>query len=57
MSTSTTYADSRAALVASGLDVGSTATLRDVDEADDARAVALLAPGSRFAAAWGLVTA
>jgi uncharacterized protein len=57
MSTPTTYADSRAALVACGLDVGSTATLRDVDEADDAEAVALLAAGSRFAAAWDLVTA
>ena len=57
MSTSTTYADTRAALVACGLDVGSTATLLDVDEVDDAEAVARLAPGSRFAAAWNLVGA
>lgn len=57
MSTATTYADSHAALVSCGLDVGTTATLRDVDEVDDAEAVARLAPGSRFAAAWNLVTA
>jgi glycosyltransferase A (GT-A) superfamily protein (DUF2064 family) len=52
MSTPTTYADTRAALQAAGLDVGSTVTLRDVDEVADADAVARLAPGSRFAAAW-----
>ncbi len=57
MSTPTTGADTRAALVAAGLDVGTTATLRDVDEVADADAVAGLAPGSRFAAAWGLVSA
>jgi rSAM/selenodomain-associated transferase 1 len=57
MSTSTTGADTRAALVRAGLDVGTTATLRDVDEVADADAVARLAPGSRFAAAWGLVSA
>ena len=44
--------DTRAALAAAGLDVGTTDTLRDVDEVADADAVALLAPGSRFAAAW-----
>jgi hypothetical protein len=52
MSTSTTGADTRAALVAVGLDVATTATLRDVDEAADADAVARLAPGTRFAEAW-----
>jgi uncharacterized protein len=52
MSTPTTGADTRAALTASGLDVGSTVTLRDVDEPADADAVARLAPGSRFARAW-----
>jgi len=55
MSTPTTCADTCAALAAAGLDVGTTATLRDVDETPDADAVARLAPGSRFAAAWGLV--
>ena len=55
MSTSTTGADTRAALTDAGLDVGTTATLRDVDEVADAQAVARLAPGSRFAAAWGPV--
>jgi glycosyltransferase A (GT-A) superfamily protein (DUF2064 family) len=57
MSTPTTYADTRAALLAAGLTVGTTAGLRDVDETGDAVAVAGLAPGSRFAAAWGLVEA
>lgn len=57
MSTPTTYVDTRAALVAAGLDVGVTATLRDVDEVADAEAVAGLVPGSRFAAAWGRVAA
>ncbi len=57
MSTPTTGADTRAALTAAGLDVVATATLRDVDEVADADAVALLSPGSRFAEAWGLVTA
>jgi hypothetical protein len=41
--------------VAAGLGVGTTDTLRDVDEVPDADAVARLAPGSRFAAAWGRV--
>ena len=57
MSTSTTGVDTLAALVRAGLDVGTTATLRDVDEVADADAVARLAPGSRFAEAWGLVSA
>ncbi len=57
MSTPTTGADTRAALVGAGLDVGTTSTLRDVDELADADAVARLVPGSRFAEAWGLVTA
>jgi rSAM/selenodomain-associated transferase 1 len=57
MSTPTTYDETRAALVAAGLDVATTATLRDVDEVADAAAVARLAPASRFAAAWGLVPA
>ncbi len=57
MSTPTTGADTRAALAKAGLDVGTTATLRDVDEVADADAVARLAPRSRFAEAWGLVSA
>ena len=57
MSTPTTGADTRAALAVAGLDVGTTATLRDVDEVADADAVARLVPGSRFAKAWGLVSA
>jgi len=52
MSTPTTGADTRAALVAVGLEVATAATLRDVDEAADADAVAGLAPGTRFAEAW-----
>ncbi len=57
MSTPTTGDDTRAALSAAGLDVGTAATMRDVDEAADAAAVARLAPRSQFAAAWGLVSA
>jgi rSAM/selenodomain-associated transferase 1 len=57
MSTPTTCADTRAALVGAGLDVGTTTTLRDVDSVADADAVARLVPGSRFAEAWGLVSA
>lgn len=41
----------RAALRAAGLDPHLLPALRDVDTADDARAVAALAPGGRFAAA------
>lgn len=40
------------ALRASGLDVGTTTPLRDVDSPADADAVAAEAPGSRFAALW-----
>ncbi len=57
MSTATTGADTRAALVGSGLDVGTTSTLRDIDDVADADAVAGLAPGSRFAEAWRRVCA
>lgn len=52
MSTPTTYADTRAALVAAGADVGTAPLLRDVDTAPDADAVAAGAPDSGFAAAW-----
>jgi len=55
MSTPTTGADTRAALQQAGLDVGTTATLRDVDDVADADEVARLAPGSQFAEAWRLV--
>jgi glycosyltransferase A (GT-A) superfamily protein (DUF2064 family) len=55
MSTPTTGADTRAALETAGLTVGSSAPLRDVDTAADAEAVAALARGSRFAAAWAAV--
>ena len=57
MSTPTTGADTRAALTGTGLDVGTTATLRDVDQVADAEVVARLVPGSSFAEAWGLVSA
>lgn len=52
MSTGTTYDDTRAALEARGLTVATTAVLRDVDEHDDAIAVALAAPDTLFARAW-----
>ena len=55
MSTPSTGADTRAALEAAGLLVGSASTLRDVDTVADADAVAALAPASRFAAAWAAV--
>ena len=42
----------RAALVRHGLRVACAATLRDVDDAEDASAVATGAPHTRFAAAW-----
>jgi glycosyltransferase A (GT-A) superfamily protein (DUF2064 family) len=57
MSRPTTGAATRAALVAAGLDVATTATLRDVDEVADAHEVARLAPGTRFAEVWGEVSA
>lgn len=52
MSTPTTYADTRAALVAAGADVGTARVLRDVDTVPDADAVAAQVPDSVFAAAW-----
>lgn len=55
MSTSTTYDDTRAALLAAGVGVGSTVALRDVDTAADAEAVAATAPGGEFARAWSRV--
>lgn len=55
MSTDTTGADTRAALEARGLSVGTTSALRDVDTVGDADLVAALAPGSRFAQAWARV--
>ncbi len=56
MSTPTTCDDTRAALVARGLSVSTTATLRDVDTVSDADAVAAAAPASRFARAWSTRT-
>ncbi|MFD4688045.1 DUF2064 domain-containing protein, partial [Streptomyces sp. NPDC058461] len=50
MSTAETGAVQRARLVAAGLRVRELPRLRDVDHASDARAVAALAPGGRFAA-------
>lgn len=52
MSTPETYAATRAALEARGLRVGTAPTLRDVDTAADAEAVARSAPGTRFARRW-----
>ncbi|MGB0099557.1 MAG: DUF2064 domain-containing protein [Nocardioides sp.] len=52
MSTPTTYADTCSALALSGLDVGTTGVLRDVDTVADAEVVAREAPESRFAQAW-----
>jgi rSAM/selenodomain-associated transferase 1 len=53
MSTPTTGADTRHALEAAGLSVGSGAVLRDVDTAEDAQSVAeRCAPGSEFARLW-----
>lgn len=51
-STPDTGSRTLAALRGRGLRVGDTATLRDVDEVEDAVAVAALAPNGRFAAAW-----
>jgi glycosyltransferase A (GT-A) superfamily protein (DUF2064 family) len=55
MSTPTTYADTRAALVAAGASVGDTLRLRDVDTVADAHAVAEHAPDTEFARAWSAV--
>jgi glycosyltransferase A (GT-A) superfamily protein (DUF2064 family) len=52
MSTPTTYDDTWRALVGEGLDVAVTSTLRDVDTAVDADAVAERAPDGEFARAW-----
>lgn len=52
MSTPTTYDDTRAALAAAGVEVGTAPVLRDVDTLADADAVADAAPGTRFADGW-----
>jgi rSAM/selenodomain-associated transferase 1 len=52
MSTSTTYDDTREALLGRGLSVAPTAVLNDVDEYADAVAVAQQAPHTRFARTW-----
>ena len=52
MSAATTGRDTRAALEAAGLTVGTGPELRDVDTLEDAEAVAALAPSTRFAATW-----
>jgi len=52
MSTPTTYDDTRRALEQTGLRVGTTAELRDVDTIDDAEIVAALAPDTEFARVW-----
>jgi rSAM/selenodomain-associated transferase 1 len=52
MSTPTTYADTRAALEATGLRVTGAPGLTDVDTAEDAGEVAAAAPASRFAREW-----
>ena len=57
MSTAATGAAQRAALARLGLPVARLAELRDVDTIVDARAVALQAPDSRFAAALEAVAA
>lgn len=53
MSTTTTYDDTRRALQAEGLRVGTTAELRDVDTIGDAEVVAAEAPETEFARVWG----
>lgn len=55
MSTSTTGWATRRALEDAGLRVAVAATLRDVDTAEDADAVAALVPASRFARTWAAV--
>jgi len=52
MSTSQTGAATRAMLTGAGARVRCTQQFNDVDTADDAAEVAMLAPDSRFAAAW-----
>ena len=55
MSEPTTYADTWNALAARGQRMATTRLLRDVDTVDDAEAVAVAAPHTRFAQAWRLV--
>lgn len=50
LSTPTAHDDTRAALVAAGLSVGTAPVLTDVDRLADAAQVAAAAPGTRFAA-------
>jgi glycosyltransferase A (GT-A) superfamily protein (DUF2064 family) len=57
MSTPTTYDDTRAALSAAGVPVGSAPVLRDVDTLADAEAVATAAPETHFTHTWRAVTA
>jgi uncharacterized protein len=52
MSTPDTCTDTRVALIGVGVSVGLAPTLRDVDTATDAAAVAVLAPTGRFARLW-----
>jgi len=52
MSTDRAEADTRRALVATGLEVGTGPVVRDVDTVADAEAVARLAPGTRFGRVW-----
>jgi hypothetical protein len=52
MSTPSTYDDTWAALIGAGIAVRDTVALRDVDTVEDAHAVALGAPGTRFARTW-----
>lgn len=52
MSTPTTYDDTRAALLAAGVDPAGAPVLRDVDTLTDADAVAAATPGSLFARTW-----
>jgi glycosyltransferase A (GT-A) superfamily protein (DUF2064 family) len=52
MSSVETYDRTRAAIVDAGLSVGAAQSLRDVDRAVDAAAVAALAPETRFARSW-----
>ncbi|MCW2784554.1 MAG: cofC 2 [Marmoricola sp.] len=56
MSTTSTYDDTWAALIGAGIAVRDTATLRDVDTVEDAHAVALAVPTTRFARTWTALT-
>ncbi|HEX3616928.1 MAG TPA: TIGR04282 family arsenosugar biosynthesis glycosyltransferase [Solirubrobacteraceae bacterium] len=55
MSAADTYVRQRGRLAELGMRVGRQPLLRDVDTIDDAKAVAALAPGSRFARALGAI--